>query len=179
VATWLAGPLGRVRAIIEGIYPASPVAGRSVTAGRFTRADYRGDPYDLNWPGPNFHNAYLLNVDESGDREGDPVNRRAGAAREEVLVTVRVGYVIAPDGRIARGGCCADEDTATQLGHEDHHALREALRWPAFWADTTPSIAQIRPVGRVATAIVVPRRRVYVSSRYTLTLSYAPGSTWT
>ena len=179
MSTWLAEPVARVRAIIEGSYPASPVTGRSVTAGLIARATYRDDPADLQWPGLGFHRRYLLQTDETGDRDGDPVNRRAGAAREEWVFTVRIGYTVSPDGRIASTTACADEDAATQLGHEDHHAIREALRWPAFWGDLTPSVAQIRPVGRVRTTIVIPRRRVFVSAQFSATLSYAPGSTWT
>lgn len=178
MATWLAGPIARVRAIIEGSYPATPVTGRSVTANLIQRATYRDDPADLQWAGTGFHRRYLLLTDETGDRDGDPVNRRAGAAREEWRFTVRIGYVVSPDGRITGTNVCADEDAATQLGHEDHHAIREALRWPAFWGSTTPEIAQIRPVGPVRTSIVIPRRRVFVSAQFSATLAYAPGSTW-
>lgn len=179
MSTWLAEPVARVRAIIEGSYPSTPVTGRSVTADLIKRATYRDDPTDLQWAGIGFHRRYLLLTDESGDRDGDPVNRRAGAAREEWVFTVRIGYTIAPDGRTASSTACADEDAATQLGHEDMHAIREALRWPAFWGDCTPSIAQVRPVARVRTSIVIPRRRVFVSAQFSATLGYAPGSTWT
>lgn len=179
MSTWLAEPVARVRAIIEGSYPVTPVAGRSVTAGLIQRATYRDDPADLQWPGTGFHRRYLLQTDETGDRDGDPVNRRAGAAREEWVFTVRIGYTISPDGRIASASACADEDAATQLGHEDMHAIREALRWSAFWADCSPALSQVRPVGRVRTSIVIQRRRVFVSSQFSATLSYVPGSTWT
>lgn len=179
MSTWLAEPIARVRAIIEGTYPASPVAGRSVTAGLLERATYRDDPANLQWAGIGFHRHYLLQTDESGDREGDPVNRRAGSAREDWLFTVRIGYTVAPDARLSSASACADEDAATQLGHEDHHAIREALRWPAFWGDCSPALSQVRPVGRVRTSIVIPRRRVFVSAQFAATLSYAPGSTWT
>jgi hypothetical protein len=179
VATWLAEPIARVRAIIEGSYPVSPVAGRSVTAGRIQRATYRDDPASLEWVGVGFHRHYLLQTDETGDRDGDPVNRRAGAAREDWLFTVRIGYVVQPDARVVRDDSCVDEDAATQLGHEDFHAIREALRWPEFWGDTSPAISQIVPAGKVRTSIVIPRRRVFVSAQFAATLSYAPGSTWT
>lgn len=179
MATWLEEPLARVRAIIEGSYPSVAVPGRSVTAGLIQRATYRDDPTNLQWPGVGFHRRYLLLTDETGDREGDPVNRRAGAAREDILFTVRIGYTVAPDGRIPDDNVCADEDAASQLGHEDMHAIREALRWPDFWGDCSPALSQVRPVGRVRTSIVVPRRRVFVSAQFSATLSYAPGSTWT
>lgn len=179
MSTWLAEPTARVRAIIDGSYPASPVTGRSVTAGRLVRAAYRGDPADLAWPGVGFHGSYLLITDVTRDRPGDPVNRRAGSARKEWLFTVRIGYIVQPDGREVSTGACADEDAATQLGHEDHHAIEEALRWPDFWGDTSPALSQVRPASDVTTSIVIPRRRVFVSAQYSATLSYAPGSTWT
>lgn len=179
MSTWLAEPVTRVRALIEGAYPVVPISGRSVTAGLIARATYRDDPADLAWAGLGFHRRYLLLTDETGDRDGDPVNRRAGSAREEWAFTVRIGYAVSPDARLSGSSVCADEDAATQLGHEDHHAISEALRWPAFWGDTTPALSQLRRVGRVTTSIVIPRKRVFVSCRWTATLSYAPGSTWT
>jgi len=179
VSTWLAEPAGRIRALIEGSYPASPVSGRSVTPGMLQRATYRDDPNSPLWPGLGFHRAYLLLTDATRDRPGDPVNRRAGAARKEWLFTVRVGYIVQPDSREVAAGSCPDEDAATQLGHEDHHAIEEALRWPDFWGDTSPALSQVRPAGDVTTSIVIPRRRVFVSAQYSATLSYAPGTAWT
>lgn len=178
MSTFLAQPVARVRALIEGSYPSTAVPGRSVTAGLLRVATYRGDPGDLQWAGEDFHRCYLLLTDETGDRDGDPVNRRAGQAREDWLFTVRIGYTVAPDGRFSSDVSCADEDAATQLGHEDMHAIREALRWPAFWGDCTPALSQMRPVGKVRTTIVIPRKRVFVSAQFAATLSYAPGSTW-
>lgn len=179
MATWLDGPIGRVRAIIEGTYPASPVTGRSTTAGRFVRSTYRGDPGDLGWAGTGFHRAYLLTVTATRDLPGAAANWRTGRVLKSVTFEVRVGYVVQPDGQIERAGSCASEEAATMLGHEDAHELEEALRWPDFWAGTTPSISQIRPAGDVSTTLVIPRKRVFVTSRWDMTVDFAPGQTWT
>lgn len=178
MATWLSAPLARVRAIVEGAYPVSPVAGRSVTAGRFRRATYRGDVADPGWPGTGFHRHYLLTTESAGDVPGAAANWRTGRVLKRVVVELRVGYLVSPDAAVDRAGVCADEDAATQLGLEDAHELEEALRWPDFWAGTDPVLAQVRPAGDVTAAVVIPRARVLVSSRWELTLDFAPGRSW-
>lgn len=179
MATWLAAPLGRFRAIVEGTYPASPVAGRSTTAGRFRRSEYRGDPTDPAWPGVDFHRRYLVTVEATRNLPGMTPNHRTGRVLKSVLLRVAMGYLVQPDGRIERGGACADEEAATQLGAEDAHELEEALSWPDFWAGTAPGISQIRLAGDVAPAVVIPRKRVLVTSRWDVTIDYAPGQSWT
>jgi hypothetical protein len=179
VATWLAGPLSRFRAIVEGTYPASPVSGRSTTANRFKRSAYRGAPSDLGWPGADFHRRYLVTVAGVRNVAGAAPNHRTGRVLKSVLLELTMGYLVQPDGRVERAGACADEEAATQLGAEDAHELEEALSWPDFWAGTTPAIAQIRLAGDVTASVVVPRARVAVVSRWDLTVDYMPGQSWT
>ena len=179
MSTWLAEPIARLREIIEGTYPTSPVTGRSTTAGRFVRATYRDDPSSPLWPGLGFHRAYLITVQSTRDLPGAAANWRTGRVLKGVTFDVRVGYIVQPDSREVADGSCPDEESATQLGHEDAHEIEEALRWPDFWAGTTPSISQIRPAGDVSTTLVLPRRRVFVTSRWDMTADFAPGQSWT
>lgn len=178
MATWLAEPIARFRAIIEGTYPVSPVAGRSVTAGRIQRATYRDDPASLEWPGTDFHRRYLVTVAGVRNVAGAAPNHRTGRVIKSVLVNVAMGYVVQPDGRITRDGSCPDEEAATQLAAEDTHELEEALCWPDFWAGTTPAIVQIRLTADVTPAVIVPRRRVLVTSQWDVTVDYVPGQVW-
>lgn len=179
MSTWLAEPLARFKAIIEGTYPSSRVDGRSTTANRFKRAAYRGAPTDQGWPGVDFHRRYLVNVVSVRNVPGALPNHRTGRVLKSVLLELTMGYLVQPDGRVERVGACADEEAATQLGAEDAHELEEALSWPDFWAGTTPSIAQIRLAGDVVSTVVVPRARVTTVSRWDLTVDYAPGQSWT
>lgn len=178
MATWLEEPLARVRAIVEGSYPSVAVPGRSVTAGRFLRSEYRGNPADPQWPGTDFHRRYLVTVASVRNVPGAAPNHRTGRVLKSVLVNVAMGYVVQPDGRHERDGSCPDEEAATQLGAEDAHELEEALSWPDFWAGTSPSIAQIRTAGDVTATVLVPRRRVLVVSQWDVTVDYAPGQVW-
>lgn len=178
MSTWLAEPLARFRAIVEGTYPSVAVPGRSTTANRFRRSEYRGDPADPQWPGTDFHRRYLVTVAGVRNVAGAAPNHRTGRVLKGVLVNLVMGYVVQPDGRVDRGGSCPDEEAATQLGAEDAHELEEALSWPDFWAGTSPAIAQIRLAGDVTPAVVIPRRRVLVTSQWDVTVSYAPGQAW-
>lgn len=179
MATWLAEPLARFRAIVEGAYPSVAVPGRSVPAGRFARATYRDDPASLAYTGTGFHRHYLVTFVGARDVPGAAANWRTGRVIKSVTLELRMGYVVEPDGREVRDGSCADEEAATMLGLEDAHTLEEALRWPDFWPGTSPAIAQIRPAADVAATVIVPRRRVLCTSRWELTLDFAPGATWT
>lgn len=179
MATWLAGPLGRFRAIVEGTYPATPVSGRSTTANRFKRSEYRGAPSDQGWTGVDFHRRYLVTVVGVRNVAGALPNHRTGRVLKSVLLELTMGYLVQPDGRVERVGACADEEAATQLGAEDAHELEEALSWPDFWAGTSPSISQIRLAGDVVPTVVVPRARVVTVSRWDMTVNYAPGQVWT
>lgn len=178
MSTWLAQPLARLRAIIEGTYPSIAVAGRSTTAGRFLRSEYRGDPADPQWPGTDFHRRYLVTVAGVRNLAGAAPNHRTGRVLKSVLVNVAMGYVVQPDGRITRDGSCPDEEAATQLAAEDAHELEEALCWPDFWGGTAPAIAQIRLTSDVSPAVLVPRRRVLVTSQWDVTVDYVPGQVW-
>ena len=175
MATWLAGPLARFRAIVEGTFPASPVAGRSTTANRFKRSEYRGDPADPQWPGADYHRRYLVTVAAVRNVPGAPPNSRTGRVLKSVLLEVAMGYIVQPDGRVDRGGSCPDEEAATQLAAEDAHELEEALTWPDFWAGTDPAIAQIRVAGDATPLVVIPRCRVVCTSRWDVTVDFAPG----
>lgn len=179
MATWLAGPLGRFRAIVEGTYPATPVSGRSTTANRFKRSEYRGAVADQGWTGVDFHRRYLVTVVGVRNVPGALPNHRTGRVLKSVLLELTMGYLVQPDGRVERVGACADEEAATQLGAEDAHELEEALSWPDFWAGTSPSISQIRLAGDVVPTVVVPRARVVTVSRWDMTVNYAPGQVWT
>lgn len=176
---FLTQPLARIRAIIEGSYPATAVTGRSVPVGMFSRSKYRGDLGDLAFPGTEFHRRYQIATRETRERPGDPPNVRAGAVRKVVVIEVSTGYLVSPDGQISSARACATVDEATELGHSDHELLSEAFRWPGFWTGTLPSIAQIRPEGSVVTSAVIPRARILVTSTWAITLSYAPGTVWT
>ena len=178
MATWLDEPLGRFRAIVEGTYPSVAVSGRSTTAGRFVRSEYRGDPADPQWPGTDFHRRYLVTVKAVRNVPGAAPNNRTGRVLKSVLLEVSMGYIVQPDGRVDRGGSCPDEEAATQLGAEDAHELEEALTWADFWAGTSPAIAQIRLAGDVTPAVVIPRKRVLVTSQWDVTVDYAPGQVW-
>lgn len=178
MATWLSAPLARVRAIVEGAYPSVAVSGRSVTAGRFRRATYRGDIADPGWPGTGFHRHYLLATESVSDVAGAAANWRTGRVLKRVVLELRVGYLVSPDATIERAGVCPDEDAATQLAHEDAHELEEALRWPDFWAGTDPAIAQVRPAGDATATVVIPRARVLLTTRWDVTVDFAPGQVW-
>lgn len=175
---FLTEPLGRLDALILGEYPDVAVPGRSVPAGTFRRATYRGDPADLGWVGTGWHRCFARRVLSSGDNGADPPNVRAGAQRRRVLVEVSLGYEISPDATTSRTTVCATVDEATALGHSDHELLAQALRWPGFWPGTAPSIVRLEPAGDVTTSVVIPRRRIVVAAQWSITLAYAPGTVW-
>lgn len=175
---FLTAPLARLRAIIEGSHPTVAVTGRSVPAGTLRRAVYKDDPADLEWVGIGFHRSYRLAVETTRERDGDRPNIRAGAQRKVIVVELAIGYMVSPDSPTASATVCASVEDATLLGHSDHELVAQAFRWPDFWPGTSPSIVQLRPEGDVTTSVVIPRKRVIVSARWAMTLSYAPGTAW-
>lgn len=168
----------RLRAIIEGAYPASPVTGRSVPSGTFHAATYKGDPSDLEWPGIGFHRSYTLTYVTTRERGGDPPNSHAGSQRKAAVFELALNYQASPDAPVAGSTVSASIEAATLLGHSDHEMVAQAFRHPDFWPGTSPVIAQIRPEGDVVSSIVVSRRRLQVTARWAVTLSYAPGTVW-
>ncbi|HEX4931774.1 MAG TPA: hypothetical protein VFV33_01265 [Gemmatimonadaceae bacterium] len=175
--TFLSQPAARLRALIEGTYPVVPVTGRSVPAGTLTRAKYRGPIGDTTFAGGDQHASYTLTLVESGDVDADPPNSHAGSQRRFVVYEVTLTYLVQPDGRITRSTACASEEDAADLGHETMEAIGQALRYPLFWAGTSPAIASVRQLGPAVTT-TIPRQRVQVSARWRVLLSYAPGTDW-
>ena len=176
--TWLASPLARIAAIIEGAYPDPPVAGRSVPAGTFKPSLLHGDLRDAAFPGAHYQRAYNLVVEDSGDAPDDPPNLRAGSMRATFTLRVDVGYIIGRDApRLAAGEAGTLLDPSA-LGHSDHEAIRQALAWAGNWSGTTPEIVGLLPRkgDRARTETIAPVARIIVSRRYDLLLSFAPGS---
>lgn len=176
--SWLTAVDARLRALIEGSYPAVPVTGRSVPSGTFTRAVYKGDPSDLEWPGIGFHRSYALTYVATRERGGDPPNSHAGAQRKAAVFELALNYQASPDAPIAGSTVSASIEAASLLGHSDHEMIAQAFRYPEFWGGTSPSIVQIRPEGDVQSSVIIPRRRLQVTARWAVTLSYAPGAVW-
>jgi len=177
--SFLTEPISRVRAIIEGSYPATPVTGRSVPASTIQKATYEGDPADLQWTGIGFHRRYQLPVLSTRNVDADKPNSRAGSQRKLVVFEVQIGYLVSPDSPIGTTSVCASVDEATALGHSDHELIAQAFQWSAFWSGTSPEIAGLVPAGDVSTAIIIPRKRIIVSARWSMLLHYAPGTAWT
>jgi hypothetical protein len=176
---FLTQPIARLAAIIEGVYPSTPITGRSVPAGRHKPTLLHGDLRDPSFPAVHFHRGYALRVVSTRERDGDPPNVRAGAVRKVILVEVAIGYLTGRDAPRTVAGAGDALTEPTLLGHSDHEQIAEAFRWPGFWPGTSPSIVQIRPEGPVTTSDVVPLSRLVVTSTWAITLSYAPGTAWT
>lgn len=175
---FLSEPLARVAAIVEGAYPASPIAGRSVPAGQHRATRLHGDLRDPAFPGAHFLRGYDLAVVSSGTVPGDPPNRRAGSVRRRVVVEIAIGYLTSRDAPRVGAAVGSTLYDATMTAHSDHAQIAEALGWSAFWGGTSPAIVGAVPEGDVQTVVVAPQARIVVAARWALTLSYAPGTVW-
>ena len=175
---FLTQPIARLAAIIEGAYPATPITGRSVPAGRHKPTLLHGDLRDPEFPAAHFHRGYTLEVIESGDIERDPPNVRAGSQRKYALVRVDLGYLHARDAARVVAGSAGALMAPSVLGHSDHETIAQALRYSVFWSGTSPTIEGLTPSRSVSTEIVVRQSRIIVSATWRMVLSYAPGTDW-
>lgn len=177
---WLTAPLDRMRDILEGVYPATPVTGRSLAAGTFKATRLHGPLEDPAFPGAHFHRNFELFVEDSGDVEGDPPNLHAGSIRESAIVLVRVGYAYGRDAAGTGAGAGNALYTPSLTGHDDASKIREALSYPAFWGGLSQvTLVRLRAKERARSRILVPQQRMLVERRYELTCSYTPGTVFT
>lgn len=176
--TWLDEPLARIAGLIEGRYPATPLPGRSVPAGRHRGVRLHGDMRDAAFPSVHYHRAYELAVERSGGLPDDPPNLRAGSQRHQLTVVVSLGYLIGRDAPAVGTGACGTRAEALQLAAEDHQAIVQAMAWPGHWSGTSPSIALLQPSGDTYVDLVVPGARLLVSQRWSVLLTFAPGTVW-
>lgn len=171
---WLSEPLARVKALIGGTYPVTPVTGRSVPAETFVARRVQGDLASPNFPGNLFHRAFDFVVEASGGVPGDPPNVHAGSMRRRAVVLLRIGYLDGENAPVA--GDEIPYYTPSATGHDDHEAIEQALRYPAFWGGTTPAIVGLIPLGDATTQVIVPHERFLVVRRWEITCTYAPGT---
>lgn len=178
MAGWLSQPLDRVRDLIEGTYPVTPVVGRTVPAATFKATRLHGDLESPEFPGAHYHRGFDLVVDRSGGIGANPPNVHAGRMIRRAILSLRIGYLYGRDAASRAAGAGTALWSPTLTGHEDHELIEQALRYPAHWGGLTPEIVRLAPLDDATTRVVIPHQRILVTRLWEIQVSYQPGRTW-
>lgn len=173
---WLDQPIDRLRDVIEGTYPPSPVTGRSIAASTFKATRTHGDLRAPSFPGAHFHRGFAVVVLESGGVAGDPPNAHGGSVRRAAVVRLDVGYLYARDAAERAAGAGNALWSPTLAAHDDAETIETALVYPAFWGGTTPTLVRVAALDRARTVELIANDRIVCERRYEILVSYAPGT---
>lgn len=178
--TWLEQPLTRLRAILEGSYPATHGSDdRWVTSGTFRSTRLHGDLAHPEFPAQHLHRGYDLVVQSSGFVRGQSANNtRGGRCDRRAVVMLRFGYLFGRDHPQAHSAGVTPLGVASELGHADHELVEWPLTWPGNRGGLDPTLYAINPIGDADLVVLDPLGRCLVQRPYELLASYVPGRRW-
>lgn len=174
---WTKEPLARFRALVEGTYPAAPVAhvDRWIPRGTYHSVALHVALDDPEFPAAQFQGAYDILPESSGHVSGD-INPRAGQSFRVLRVSLSLGYLFGQDAALVPSLGIVGRETAAQNGHDAHEAIEQVLRFDRNRGGTTPAITSIRLAGQAQTLVSGRLERLIVRAPYEIQVSYAPGT---